>query len=304
MATPGPKTITKYTILTTTNWIPISWTLQGSNNDSDWTVLDTVVSDFVWPPAVTTYTVDDPGSYRYYKLNVTEIYGANNDVAIVELELIVSGSADECADMTADDAPIPFVVSASSIDGANNAAWKALDDNASTWWRSKYYATQWIKYDFGEVVGPEIASITPGSEQVGDPVTIAGTGFGALAGPASIVTFNGVEAWDILSWADTEIVIDVPVGATTGDVIVTVDGSPSPGEAFTVLGNPTISSLTPDYGWVGDPVTIAGTGFGAAQGGASVEFNGVTATITSWSDTEIVCTVPNTTTGDVVVKNV
>ena len=139
---------------------------------------------------------------------------------------------------------------------------------------------------------------------MGDPVTIAGTGYGAVQG-ASTVTFNGVDAGTAISWSDTEIIINVPVGATTGDVIVTVDGVPSAGFAFTVLDDPTIILLDPDSGWIGDWVTITGTNFGAAQGAASVEFNGVTATITSWSDTEIVCRVPvGATDGNVVVKNV
>jgi len=156
----------------------------------------------------------------------------------------------------------------------------------------------------GVLPGPTITSITPDEEQVGDPVTIAGTGYGAAQG-ASTVTFDGVDAGTAISWSDTEIIINVPVGATTGDVIVTVDGLPSPGEPFTVLGDPAIILLDPDYGWIGDRVTITGTNFGAAQGAASVEFNGVTATITSWSDTEIVCRVPvGATDGNVVIRNV
>ena len=83
-------------------------------------------------------------------------------------------------------------------------------------------------------VGPTITSITPDEEQVGDPVTIAGTGYGAVQG-ASTVTFNGVEVISVSAWSDTSITCLVPAGATTGDVIVTVDALPSAGFAFTVF---------------------------------------------------------------------
>lgn len=56
-------------------------------------------------------------------------------------------------------------------------------------------------------------------------------------------------------------------------------------------------------GEVGDAVTIYGSAFGEIQGTSTVQFPpGVTATITSWSATEIVCTVPaGVGAGDVTV---
>ncbi len=67
---------------------------------------------------------------------------------------------------------------------------------------------------------------------------------------------------------------------------------------------PVIDSLTPDRGRVGTLVTIAGSNFEAVQGTGTVTFNGVEASVTSWSDTEIVCTVPvGAATGNVVVTN-
>jgi hypothetical protein len=68
--------------------------------------------------------------------------------------------------------------------------------------------------------------------------------------------------------------------------------------------HPVITSLTPDSGAVGDSVVIAGANFGAAQGTGTVTFNGVAATATAWSDTEITVTVPvGVATGPVVVTN-
>ena len=54
-----------------------------------------------------------------------------------------------------------------------------------------------------------------------------------------------------------------------------------------------LSSINPVVGLVGDTVTINGSKFGSTQGSSVVTFyNGVEATITSWSDTSIQVKVP------------
>ena len=147
--------------------------------------------------------------------------------------------------------------------------------------------------------GPNLSSLTPNIGPVGTSVTIAGTNLGSQ--PGNTVTFNGVTATPT-SWTSTSIVTPVPTGATTGNVIVTVNGVASNGLLFTV-GTPTpvINSLTPNIGPVGTSVTIAGSNFGS-QSGNSVTFNGIVATPTSWTSTSIVAPVPSgATTGNVVV---
>ena len=95
----------------------------------------------------------------------------------------------------------------------------------------------------------------------------------------------------------------VPAGATTGNVVVTVSNAPSNGVTFTVVPQgPTLSALTPVAGPTDAPVTIAGAGFGATQGSSTVTFNGIAASVTSWSATSIRTSVPTAaTTGSVVV---
>lgn len=67
-------------------------------------------------------------------------------------------------------------------------------------------------------------------------------------------------------------------------------------------GSPLLSTVTPNAGTVGDTVTIAGSGFGAQQSSSTVAFNGVTASIQSWSDTNIIATIPSgTTSGPLIV---
>src|SRR5260370_31252720 len=72
------------------------------------------------------------------------------------------------------------------------------------------------------VAPPSISSLSPTSGPVGTSVTITGANFGATLG-TSTVTFNGKAATPT-SWSATSIVVPVPTGATTGNVVVTVGG--------------------------------------------------------------------------------
>jgi hypothetical protein len=147
---------------------------------------------------------------------------------------------------------------------------------------------------------PGITNLSPSSGAVGAAVTIAGTNFGATQGTSS-VTFNGMAATPT-SWSATSLVVTVPAGATTGNVVVTVNDLPSAGAAFTVLPTPSITGLSPSSAAVGAPVTITGANFGATQGTSAVTFNGTAATPTGWSAASIAVSVPaGATTGNVVV---
>jgi hypothetical protein len=80
---------------------------------------------------------------------------------------------------------------------------------------------------------PTISSIDPTSALPNKTVTIVGTGFGASQG-TSQVTFNGVVA-TATSWSNTLITVNIPAGATKGDVVVTVGGMASNGIPFIPL---------------------------------------------------------------------
>jgi IPT/TIG domain/Bacterial Ig-like domain (group 2)/Galactose oxidase, central domain/Kelch motif len=146
---------------------------------------------------------------------------------------------------------------------------------------------------------PTISSLTPTSGAVGATVTVAGTGFGATQG-TSTVKFNGTVA-TVTAWSATSLTVKVPTGAPSGNVVVTVSGVASNGKAFTVVAVPNITSVSPTSGAVGASVTVAGSGFGTTQGVSTVKFNGVTATVTTWSATSIAVRVPAGTSGNVVV---
>jgi hypothetical protein len=146
---------------------------------------------------------------------------------------------------------------------------------------------------------PILSSISPTSGPVGTLVQLSGLNFTS----GGTVTFNGLGA-TILSWTSTQIQAYVPTGATTGPVQVHNSNGNSGVVTFTVtvLPAPTITSLTPNTGPTGTSVVIAGTNFGTAQNTSTVKFNGVPASVTSWSPTSLTVTVPPTAmTGPVIV---
>jgi len=71
---------------------------------------------------------------------------------------------------------------------------------------------------------------------VGSPVTIIGTGFGTQ-GPSSTVTFNNLAATPV-SWTATSISVNVPTGASTGNVVVNPAGTASNPWQFMVVPGP------------------------------------------------------------------
>jgi IPT/TIG domain len=145
------------------------------------------------------------------------------------------------------------------------------------------------------VPGPQITSVSPSSGVVGTQVTIIGSGFQASQG-SSIVRFANYTATAV-SWSSTQIVATVPTNTSTGPVTVSVNGVLSNQDVVFTLPNPNITGLVPSNAPVGAQVQINGSGFGPTQGSSTVSFNSVAVTsIASWSDAQIVATVPSTAT--------
>ncbi|MBL0742930.1 IPT/TIG domain-containing protein [Chryseolinea lacunae] len=136
-----------------------------------------------------------------------------------------------------------------------------------------------------------ITSLNPSQGPVGTQIRIKGTSFGSIATNLA-VTFNGVAA-DIVSAYDTELVVTVPALATTGVVVVTVNGSVITGPVFTVTETPVVvSSISPTRGPKETEVTIIGTGFGTNAGENIVTFNGKPAEVTLATATTLKAQVP------------
>ena len=89
-----------------------------------------------------------------------------------------------------------------------------------------------VFFDVAASTTPSITSLSSTSGSVGTAVTITGANFGATKG-TSTVRFNGTVATPT-TWSATIIVVPVPAGATTGNVVVTVAGVASNAVGFTV----------------------------------------------------------------------
>src|SRR6266699_1944022 len=122
---------------------------------------------------------------------------------------------------------------------------------------------------FTVVPAPSISSLSPTSGAVGAAVTVTGTNFGSTQGSGTVKFFNGILA-TVTSWSATSNAV-----------------------SFTVVPAPSISSLSPTSGAGGAAVTVTGTNFGSTQGSGTVKFNGILATVASWSAASIAVTVPS-----------
>ncbi|MFO1413975.1 MAG: IPT/TIG domain-containing protein [Burkholderiales bacterium] len=88
-----------------------------------------------------------------------------------------------------------------------------------------------VEYGCGGIV---ITSLSPAKGPVDTTVTITGSGFGK-AGDVRSVTFNGVTATNVQWTSDTQAVAKVPANASSGPVVVTVNGEASNGVNFEVV---------------------------------------------------------------------
>ncbi|GAF74921.1 unnamed protein product, partial [marine sediment metagenome] len=84
-------------------------------------------------------------------------------------------------------------------------------------------------------------------------------------------------------------------GVLDGEEDANYNGAVDEGETNPGIANPVISAIDPPGGSVGTQVTLTGEYFGETQGTGFVTFyNDITATnVISWSNTEIICTVPD-----------
>src|SRR5262245_36681162 len=157
--------------------------------------------------------------------------------------------------------------------------------------QSKLSLLQTIQFPLDQQAGnvPAISGVNPASGAPGTAVTINGSNFGTTQG-TSVVRFNTTNA-TVTSWSASQVRVTVPnLGAGAYSVTVTVNGVSSNAATFNVpvVDNfPVISTLSPTSGPVGSSVTINGNLFGATQGTGLVRFGTTSATVTSWSNTQI-----------------
>jgi len=102
-----------------------------------------------------------------------------------------------------------------------------------------------VKWATDVATFPTITSLNPNSGPIGTTVTVSGYNFGTSQG-TSTVTFNGVPSAPSM-WTDSSIVLTVPVFASSGPVIVSVNGVSSNALTFTVGEVDTDADGLPDW---------------------------------------------------------
>jgi RHS repeat-associated protein len=145
-----------------------------------------------------------------------------------------------------------------------------------------------------------IASFAPKIGPAGTTVTIYGTGFSATPS-SNTVKFNGTTA-SVTSASATQLVANVPGGATTGTISVTAPGgSATSSGSFTVAAPPSISGFSPGIAREGDALTISGSGFDPTKENDVVLLSGVRAPVTTASATSLTTTIPAPASGKITV---
>ena len=89
-----PSAVTAFSYSLTSNGLdtgaggfPAAWTIEGSNDGSTWTVLDSRTFSGITGDQTLTYNLATTGSYEYYRVNVTAANGGGSNCEIGEWQL-------------------------------------------------------------------------------------------------------------------------------------------------------------------------------------------------------------------------
>lgn len=150
------------------------------------------------------------------------------------------------------------------------------------------------KYTYQEL---SVQNISPANGGVGTLVRISGAGFSSLSGPAQ-VSINGTAA-NVVSAKDTLLVIQVPLGVSSGPIKVSVNGKEAMGQIFRFQS---VTDIKPSTGGKGTKVRISGSGFETLTTGNYVDFNGKAALVQEATEDHLTVVAPDgITTGPVAV---
>lgn len=142
---------------------------------------------------------------------------------------------------------------------------------------------------FTVVPPPVVSVVSPLSGPQGTEMTISGTQFSDVK-EENKVFINGVEI-PINTAGEKVLTLTIPGGTGSGPVKVIVNDQEAVGPLFKdqTLG---IATVSPESGLEGTIVKVTGTGFSKNAIENAVYFNGVPATVTAASETELTLTVP------------
>ena len=133
-----------------------------------------------------------------------------------------------------------------------------------------------------------IFNVAPLSGPVGQNVTIYGQNFSASAA-GDVVQIGGVNA-TVVSASSTVLVVQIPTGITSGTITVAVNGTTVNAGALTFIPPPSITSISPNTGDAGQPVTVTIQGLNLSGATFSLGAGGMVATV-STNDTTAMATI-------------
>lgn len=148
-------------------------------------------------------------------------------------------------------------------------------------------------FNVAEPGAPIVYAVTPRSGAAGSRVMITGINFGTT--PASnTVRFSGDAAATVISASATQLVVEVPAQAQSGQILVVHDGKTGIGPSFTIASTPIpfITSIEPASALRGENITINGGNFNASAPDLTISVVNAIFDIVSVTPTQIVGKVP------------
>lgn len=229
------------------------------------------------------YTV---GSYTYQALSVTRVF-PNNGTTGSQIRISGTGFSSIKA---------PATVSVNSKDALIVSASDTLivaeiPADAGT-------GPVVVTVDGSEARGQDfkfqlVTAIKPLTGGANTRVTISGSGFETTT-TGNMIDFNGKPA-TVVSATEKELVVLAPEAVATGPLSVNINGQKITGPAFTVVGKPVISVVSPLSGPQGAVMTITGDIFSTVLDENKVFINGVELPVESASKTQLKLTLPGGT---------
>lgn len=148
-------------------------------------------------------------------------------------------------------------------------------------------------------VTPAITSFNPTAEIIGNSVQINGSGFDPTPGNNTVLI--GGAASTVTAASNSQLTINPIPAGIFGTVGTTVQVGTQTSASSNFNIKPNITSLSVGSGIIGASIQVNGSGFHTTAGSNTVQFNGVGATVTVATTTQLTVTVPTAATGNVTV---
>lgn len=148
---------------------------------------------------------------------------------------------------------------------------------------------------------PAVTEVTPPAAAVGVQVAVRGQGFGSDRDAVTVRV--GDRPLDVQRVGDREVVARVPDGASSGDLVVEVEGYPAVTVGpFPIVPSARITGFAPTSGGAGTEVRITGEGFSPEPSANRVTIGGQVAEVLGATETELRVRVPVGRSGPIVVR--